>query len=97
MNSTVKKRSIVIGSHKTSVSLEDSFWTSLRQIARQRATTVPEVVRTLNASRQGGNLSSAIRVFVLDHYRNNVASTALSSRATQFGQLSDQNARLSVS
>jgi predicted DNA-binding ribbon-helix-helix protein len=56
MNSTVKRRSIVIDSHKTSISLEDSFWTSLRQIARQRATTVSEVVRTLKASREGGNL-----------------------------------------
>ena len=40
MNLTVKKRSVIIGSHKTSISLEDSFWSSLRQIARERATTV---------------------------------------------------------
>jgi predicted DNA-binding ribbon-helix-helix protein len=77
MNSTVKKRSIVIGSRKTSISLEDSFWTSLRQIARDRETTAPEIVSTLDASRDGGNLSSTIRVFVLDHYRNNVASMTL--------------------
>ena len=97
MNSTVKKRSIVIGSLKTSISLEDSFWTSLRQIARERATTVSELVRLLDASRDGGNLSSTIRVFVLDHYRNNVAITVLPSRADQFAELSDQNAGLSAS
>jgi predicted DNA-binding ribbon-helix-helix protein len=73
MDLTVKKRSIAIGGHKTSISLEDSFWTSLRQIARERATTVSEVVSTLEASRAGGNLSSAIRTFVLDHkFRANI-------------------------
>jgi predicted DNA-binding ribbon-helix-helix protein len=80
MNSTVKKRSIVIDRHKTSISLEDSFWSSLRQIARERVTTVSELIRTLDASRNGGNLSSNIRVFVLDHYRNNVARRALPER-----------------
>jgi predicted DNA-binding ribbon-helix-helix protein len=69
MNSTVKKRSIVIGRHKTSISLEDSFWSSLRQIAQDRATTVSELIRKLDTSRNGGNLSSTIRVFVLDYYR----------------------------
>jgi hypothetical protein len=47
MNSTVKKRSIVIGRHKTSISLEDSFWSSLREIAQDRATTVSELIRGL--------------------------------------------------
>lgn len=76
MNSTVKKRSIVIGSHKTSISLEDSFWTSLKQIARERATTVAELITALDATRNGGNLSSTIRVFLLDHYRNNVVTNS---------------------
>lgn len=80
MNSTVKKRSIAIGGHKTSVSLEDYFWTSLKQIARERTTTVSELVEVLDAAREVGNLSSTIRVFVLDHYRNNVASMALPGR-----------------
>jgi predicted DNA-binding ribbon-helix-helix protein len=72
MDSTVKKRSIVIGRHKTSISLEDNFWTGLRQIARERATTASELIGMLDVERNGGNLSSAIRVFVLDHYRNYV-------------------------
>jgi predicted DNA-binding ribbon-helix-helix protein len=80
MNSTVKKRSIAIGGHKTSVSLEDYFWTSLKQIARERTSTVSELVEVLDAAREVGSLSSTIRVFVLDHYRNNVVSMALSGR-----------------
>jgi predicted DNA-binding ribbon-helix-helix protein len=77
MNSTVKKRSIAIGGHKTSVSLEDYFWTSLKQIARERTITVSELVEVLDAAREVGNLSSTIRVFVLDHYRNSVADMTL--------------------
>jgi predicted DNA-binding ribbon-helix-helix protein len=73
MDLTVKKRSIAIGGHKTSISLEDRFWISLREIARERATTVSELVSTVDVSRASGNLSSAIRMFVLDHYRDNVA------------------------
>jgi predicted DNA-binding ribbon-helix-helix protein len=70
MNSTtVKKRSIIIGGHKTSISLEDNFWTSLKHIAGARQTTVSEVIASLDATRENGNLSSAIRVFVLAHYR----------------------------
>ncbi len=80
MNSPVKKRSIVIGGHKTSVSLEDYFWTSLKQIARERTTTVSELVEELDGAREVGNLSSTIRVFVLDHYRNYLASISLAGR-----------------
>jgi predicted DNA-binding ribbon-helix-helix protein len=80
MNTTVKKRSIAIGGHKTSVSLEDYFWSSLKQIAQERTTTVSELVELLDAAREAGNLSSTIRVFVLDHYRNNVASMVLPGR-----------------
>jgi len=85
MNSTVKKRSIVIGSHKTSISLEDNFWTCLRQIARERSTTASELIGMVDAMRNGGNLSSTIRVFVLDHYRNSVASNQILS-ANEEGQ-----------
>jgi predicted DNA-binding ribbon-helix-helix protein len=69
MISTVKKRSIVIGRHKTSISLEDDFWTSLQQIARGRRVTRSDLIATLDAAREHSNLSSAIRVFILDHYR----------------------------
>jgi predicted DNA-binding ribbon-helix-helix protein len=74
VNSTVKIRPIIIGNHRTSISLEDDFWAGLRQIARERAITASKLIGMLDAERNGGNLSSTIRVFVLDHFRNNVAN-----------------------
>jgi predicted DNA-binding ribbon-helix-helix protein len=69
MKSPVIKRSIVIAGHKTSVSLEDAFWGGLKDIATGRGMTLSELVATIDTGRQHGNLSSAIRLFVLDHYR----------------------------
>jgi predicted DNA-binding ribbon-helix-helix protein len=66
---TVIKRSIVIAGHKTSVSLEDGFWTGLKEIAAARRSTLSDLVASIDTGRTGGNLSSAIRLFVLDHYR----------------------------
>jgi predicted DNA-binding ribbon-helix-helix protein len=73
MPSTVVKRSIVIGGHKTSVSLEDSFWTTLKEIASERDVTLSELVGAIDKERQHGNLSSAIRLFVLGFYRDQIA------------------------
>ena len=69
MKSPVVKRSIVIAGHKTSVSLEDAFWTVVKDIATARSMTLSELVASIDANRRQGNLSSAIRLFVLDHYR----------------------------
>lgn len=69
MKSPVVKRSIVIAGHKTSVSLEDAFWKGLKDIAGDREMTLSDLVATIDTERQHGNLSSAIRLFVLDHYR----------------------------
>lgn len=69
MRSPVVKRSIVIAGHKTSVSLEDAFWTSLKEIAGNRDATLSDLVASIDTDRHAGNLSSAIRLFVLDHYR----------------------------
>lgn len=69
MKSPVVKRSIVIAGHKTSVSLEDAFWDALKHIAAERKVTLPDVVQEVDQKRKQGNLSSAIRLFVLDHYR----------------------------
>jgi predicted DNA-binding ribbon-helix-helix protein len=69
MKSQVIKRSIVIAGHKTSVSLEEAFWRSLKEIARERSSTLSEVVAGIDSGRRHGNLSSAIRLFVLDHYQ----------------------------
>ena len=69
MKSPVVKRSIVIAGHKTSVSLEDEFWKGLKEIAGERDVTLSDMVASIDTDRRHGNLSSAIRLFVLDHYR----------------------------
>ena len=70
MKSPVVKRSIVIAGHKTSVSLEDAFWTGLKDIAVEPADDAcPIWSAAIDTERQHGNLSSAIRLFVLDHYQ----------------------------
>jgi predicted DNA-binding ribbon-helix-helix protein len=70
MKSLVIKRSIVVGGHKTSVSLEDAFWSGLKEIAARRVTTPSELVSEVDKQRQHTNLSSALRLFVLDFYRS---------------------------
>jgi predicted DNA-binding ribbon-helix-helix protein len=72
MKSPVVKRSIVIAGHKTSVSLEDAFWKGLKEIAGGRGMTLSELVAAIDSERSHGNLSSAIRLFVLDHYRSQI-------------------------
>ena len=73
MKSLVVKRSIVVGGHKTSVSLEDAFWSGLREVAARRVTTLSELVSEVDNQRQHTNLSSALRLFVLDFYRSQVS------------------------
>ena len=70
MKSPVVKRSIVIAGHKTSVSLEDAFWDALKEIAARPPATLSDLVASIDFSRTQGNLSSAIRLFVLDHFRS---------------------------
>jgi predicted DNA-binding ribbon-helix-helix protein len=73
MQSSVVKRSIVFAGRKTSVSLEDAFWNDLREIAHARRMTLSQVVAIIDADRQHGNLSSAIRLFVLGAYRDQIS------------------------
>ena len=73
MKSPVVKRSIVIAGHKTSVSLEDAFWKGLKEIASGRDKTLSDLVAAIDSERQHGNLSSAIRLYVLDFYRNQLS------------------------
>ena len=70
MKSSVIKRSVVIDGHKTSVSLEDAFWTDLKKIAHAQQVTLSELVTKIDGTREQNNLSSAIRLFVLHHFRN---------------------------
>lgn len=76
MKSPVVKRSVIISGHKTSVSLEDAFWQGLKEIARARRASLSNLVDDLDSRRSQGNLSSAIRLFVLDHYRTQIPIVA---------------------
>ena len=80
MKSPVVKRSIVIAGHKTSVSLEDAFWRGLKDIATSRRVTLSDLVGSIDSERKHGNLSSAIRLFVLNHYKAGAASHLSDSR-----------------
>ncbi len=68
MKSSIKKRSIAIAGHKTSISLEHEFWNCVKRIAKERMMTVADLVGQIGAGRTG-NLSSALRVYVLEHYK----------------------------
>ena len=69
MKSSVVKRSIVIDGHKTSVSLEDAFWNHLKEIAHVQRVTLSRLVVKIDETRYHNNLSSAIRLFVLEYCR----------------------------
>jgi predicted DNA-binding ribbon-helix-helix protein len=70
MKSQVVKRSVMIDGHKTSICLEDAFWSSLKAIAQAQGATVAQTVTTIDETRKQSNLSSAVRLFVLDYVRN---------------------------
>jgi predicted DNA-binding ribbon-helix-helix protein len=70
MKSPVVKRSVKIGGHKTSVTLEDAFWSELKEIAHSQRVTVSNLIEQIDKTRQQGNLSSAIRLHVLEHIRS---------------------------
>jgi predicted DNA-binding ribbon-helix-helix protein len=69
MKSEVLKRSIVVRGHKTSVSLEDGFWLALKEIADGRGVSLGELAAEIDEQRTASNLSSAIRLYVLEHFR----------------------------
>ena len=69
MKSAIVKRSIILSGHKTSVSLEDAFWEGLKDIAKNRRTTLSDLIGSIDLDREHGNLSSALRLFVLNHYQ----------------------------
>ncbi len=74
MKSSITKRSVVIGGHKTSVSLEEPFWIAVREIAGDQQMTVSSLLRQIDLERRNANLSSAIRVYVLENVRSQVAN-----------------------
>lgn len=68
--SSVKKRSVVINGRKTSVSLENDFWEEVKTVARSRGQSVVDYVADVVKGYEGHNVSSALRLSVLEHYRN---------------------------
>jgi predicted DNA-binding ribbon-helix-helix protein len=74
MKSLVVKRSIVLAGRKTSISLEEAFWRSLKEIASQRDSTLSALVAAIDVGRRHSNLSSAIRLFVLNYYQEEIAN-----------------------
>jgi predicted DNA-binding ribbon-helix-helix protein len=67
--SPIRKRSVKVAGHKTSISLEEPFWQALREIAREREMTTGALLNSIASKRVEANLSSAVRVFVLEHFR----------------------------
>ena len=73
MKSPIMKRTVVLAGHKTSVSLEDAFWRGLKDIAWSRRTTLSNLINSIDLDRERGDLSSALRLFVLNHYQSQAA------------------------
>jgi predicted DNA-binding ribbon-helix-helix protein len=83
MSADSMKRSIVRNGQKTSVSLESEFWDGLREIASQQRITLSTLVSQIAQTRTGNNLSSAIRVFVLNHLRAQIAAVRQPTEADE--------------
>jgi predicted DNA-binding ribbon-helix-helix protein len=71
----MQKRSITIDGHRTSVSLEDAFWQELSSLASARRLSLNALVTEIDQARggRGGNLSSALRLYVLDALRQRIS------------------------
>jgi predicted DNA-binding ribbon-helix-helix protein len=87
MEAELVKRSIVIAGRKTSVSLEHDFWNGLKTIARDRKITLSDLVGGIDARRPNTNLSSAIRIFVLQHFRSQLPQTSAVGTGTALTQI----------
>jgi predicted DNA-binding ribbon-helix-helix protein len=74
MNSVMVRRGVYVAGHKTSVSVEDEFWEGLVETAKERGVSPSELITSINANRGHANLSSAVRLFVLNHYRTQIAA-----------------------
>ncbi len=90
MQSVVKKRSVHLHGRKTSVSMEDEFWEAFKEIARERGKYIIELIAEVDSSRVTANLSSALRLFVLDHYQS---LTSARLKVQQPGLTPDQEMR----
>jgi len=82
MASKIFKRSVVIRGHKTSISIEDEFWSGLKHIAGERGTTLSALIREIDERRESGNLSSAIRVHALTYFRERCEAASVHASST---------------
>ncbi len=73
MSGTVKKRSVEIAGHRTSLSLEEAFWRALKRIAARDGVSINRLIERIDRER-GGNLSSAVRVYVLERLEGEAES-----------------------
>ena len=95
MKSLILKRSIIIAGMKTSVSLEDEFWQALKQIAAGFDMPMAKLVHRIDTRRQNGNLSSALRLFVLEHYLSRTKVKRENEGGARRGLLTDLRRRSS--
>jgi predicted DNA-binding ribbon-helix-helix protein len=70
ISSRMRKHSLVIAGHSTSISLEAAFWDALKELARERGLSVAAFVGEIDSSRGEANLSSALRVHILRAFRD---------------------------
>jgi predicted DNA-binding ribbon-helix-helix protein len=81
----------VVSGHKTSISLEDPFWKSLKEIAGLKHLTLSALLAAIDSERHEGNLSSAIRLFILRHYREQLETKERIDTALGLVNSSTQN------
>jgi predicted DNA-binding ribbon-helix-helix protein len=86
MKSAILKRSIFLDGHKTSVSLEDAFWSELKEIAHLQRVTLSKLVAGIEGTHKQRNLSSAIRVFVLEHVQKQSSSADAYAKSRTYSQ-----------
>jgi predicted DNA-binding ribbon-helix-helix protein len=74
MNSVLTRRTVRIGADRLSIAIEDDFWSSLEEIAATTGTTTSQLLARIDRTRHDANLASAIRVYVVDHFRTQMHS-----------------------
>ncbi|MBO6548026.1 MAG: ribbon-helix-helix domain-containing protein [Rhizobiales bacterium] len=75
MQDIPKKRSLTLKGHRTSISLEDAFWSALNDIANKQTKSISELVEIIDETRGEAGLSSTIRIYILQYYRNQLATS----------------------
>ena len=75
MQDIPKKRSLTLKGHRTSISLEDAFWSALNDIANKQTNSISELVEIIDENRGEAGLSSTIRIYILQYYRSQLAAS----------------------